>query len=335
MKQTAYMLMDKMKIHTTRRTRTAGVLLLFLAVSLQAALPSQTGNFASPAYWAMAHSGGAVTENGNGYWLNPALPAYHAPYSIHLNEAFLPGTGIFISELSGHYTLKEDHLLHAGLNFENYGRFEARDPEGIYEGEFTAAQYQVFFGYSYRISPHFRAGLQTVFQGNRIESSRDGAFFLRYGLSYSFGKRDNMLAFAGITDGLTNRWRASFSHELEYLPLRLNIDLRWRGDDWDPAALQNTDGDLVFGTAMRYFAEKLSLGAYIRATEDLRIMAGIDLARLGMQTNAFGVDTILRGMALGGKYRRNSLEISLGLYHYANFTTMTALGVSYYGKRED
>ncbi|MDZ7820957.1 MAG: hypothetical protein U5N26_03575 [Candidatus Marinimicrobia bacterium] len=53
-------------------------------------------------------------------------------------------------------------------------------------------------------------------------------------------------------------------------------------------------------------------------------MTGIDLARLNMQAHSFGLDSILRGMSLGAQYRLNSITFSLGLYHYANFSTMTA-----------
>ncbi|MDZ7796045.1 MAG: hypothetical protein U5N56_02955 [Candidatus Marinimicrobia bacterium] len=216
--------------------RVVKVLLLFFTASAAvAAIPAQISNFASPAYWGMAHSGGAVAEIGNAYWLNPALPSYEPPYSIHLYESFLPGTGIYISELSGHYRFGEKHVVSSGLNVENYGKFEARDSEGIPEGEFTASQYQYFLGYTYRLSAHFRAGAQMVMQGNRIDVSREHAVFLRYGFVYAFGARDNMLGFSGVTDGLENRWRALFSHELEYLPVRLNIDFRWYGDDLDPA----------------------------------------------------------------------------------------------------
>ncbi len=310
-----------------------GFALLLTAVTAFAALPAQVSNFASPAYWGMAHSGGAVEAVGNAYWLNPALPAYDAPYSLHLHEAFLPGTGIYISEFSGHYRFADKHVLLSGLNFENYGSFEARDSEGIPEGEFTASQYQYFLGYAYRFSPHFRAGIQAVVQGNRIEASREHAGFLRYGFTYAFGERENMLAFSGVTDGLEHRWRASFSHELEYLPVRLNLDLRGYDGDGTPAAFpRSEDEPFDFGTAARYVAEKITLGAYIRATEDLRLMTGIDLARLNMQTHSFGLDSILRGMSLGAQYRLNSITFSLGLYHYANFSTMTALGISWNGK---
>ena len=317
----------------TRKSAAIIALLLVFSLPLTAALPTQMSNFASPAYWGMAHSGGAVAEVSNAYWINPALNPYNTPWSVNVNEAFLPGTGIFISELSGHYRFKEKHVVTTGLNFENYGTFDQRDIEGTLEGEFTAAQYQYFIGYGYRISDHFSAGAQFVVHGNRIDVSRESSTFLRYGLAYTFGKRDNVLAFSGATNGLDNAWRASFSHELEYLPLRLNIDFRWYGDDWFPSSLFDTEtGKLIFDTAARYFAEKFTLGFYIRAGENLHIMTGIDLARLNLAGNSFGLDTILSGISLGGQYKIGQMEISLGLYHYANFTTMTALGISYSGK---
>ncbi|MEA2076993.1 MAG: hypothetical protein U9O95_03140 [Candidatus Marinimicrobia bacterium] len=310
------------------------VFLLFIfGYPLMAALPTQMSNFASPAYWGMAHSGGAVADVSNAYWLNPALNPYNTPWSITVNEAFLPGMGIFISELSGHYRVADGHVVTSGLNFENYGSFDQRDINGTLEGEFTAAQYQYFIGYGYRMSDHFSAGAQLVIQGDRINESRETYTYLRYGLSYTFGKRDNVLAFSGATNGLDNTWRTSFSHELEYLPLRLNIDFRWYGDDWDPDSFYDSEtSEFIFDTAARYFIEKFTLGFYIKAGENFRIMSGFDLARLNLASNTFGLDSIISGLALGGKYKIDQLEISLGLYHYANFTTMTALGISYSGK---
>ena len=317
----------------TRKKTTVIALLLAFILPLMAALPTQMSNFASPAYWGMAHSGGAIADVSNAYWINPSLNPYDSPWSVNVNEAFLPGTGIFISELSGHYRFRPGHVITTGLNFENYGTFDQRDIDGTLEGEFTASQYQYFVGYGYRISDHFSAGAQIVIQGDRIDVSHETYTYLRYGFSYTFGKRENVLAFSGATNGLDNTWRASFSHELEYLPLRMNIDFRWYGDDWNPTSFYDAEsGDFVFDTAARYFAEKFTLGFYIKAGENIRIMTGIDLARLNLASNAFGLDTILSGISLGGQYKINQLEFSLGLYHYANFTTMTALGISYTGK---
>jgi hypothetical protein len=61
-------------------------------------------------------------------------------------------------------------------------------------------------------------------------------------------------------------------------------------------------------------------------------MSGFDLARLDLASNTYGLDNILSGLALGAKYKIDQLEISLGIYNYANYTTMTALGISYSGK---
>ena len=317
-----------------RKIRAFLITLLFIALPLSATLPSQTSNFASPAYWGMAHSGAAVSEISNAYWLNPALNPYQSPWSVHLSEAYIPGTGIFISELSGHFQFKENHIINSGINFENYGSFEQRDLDGTLLGEFSASQYQYFLGYGYKMSDHFSAGAQLVLEGNKISSSRETYLFLRYGFAYTFGKRNNVLAFSGTTDGLDNQWRASFSHELEYLPLRLNIDFRWYGDDWDPTTFYDSENDnaFLFEPAAKYFAEKFTLGFYIKASDNLSILSGFDLARLNLSSNVYGLDNIISGLALGGRYKFNQFEINLGIYHYANFTMMTSLGISYSGK---
>lgn len=308
------------------------LIILVITSPLFAELPTQTSNFASPAYWGMAHSGAAIAEINNAYLLNPSLAPFNSSWSVNINEAFIPGMQISISELSGHYILKDDHALNGGINFENYGTFEQRDINGNLNGEFTAAQYQYFLGYAYKMSDHFQAGAQVVFQGNRISASRENSLYLRYGLSYSFGKRNNLLGFSGISDGLNNAWRASFSHELEYLPLRVNIDFRWHGDDWAPDLFLDNENNFNFQKTSRYFAQKISLGFYIKASENLRILSGMDLARLDLASNNYGLDNILSGLALGASYKLGNMDINLGIYHYTNYTMMTALGVSYSAK---
>lgn len=305
---------------------------LIIASPLLAELPTQSSNFASPAYWGMAHSGGAIADVNNAYLLNPSFAPYHSAWSININEAFIPGLEISITELSGHYSVKDNQAITAGINFENYGNFEQRDINGTLTGEFTAAQYQYFLGYAYKISDHFKAGAQLVMHGNRISTSRENLLYLRYGLSYNFGERNNILSFSGISDGLDNAWRASVSHELEYLPLRLNIDFRWYGDDWDPAILLNDENNFNFSSTSSFFAQKLSIGFYIKATENLRILSGIDLARLDLASNNYGLDNILSGVALGASYKLGNMDINLAMYHYTNFTMMTALGISYSGQ---
>ncbi len=307
--------------------------ILSLMISpLLAELPSQTTNFASPAYWGMAHSGAAIADANSAYLLNPSLVPYDSPWSVNLNESFIPGVRINISEISGHYSFKENHAIVGGLNFENYGSFNERDLNGTLTGEFTAAQYQYFLGYAFKMSKHFKAGAQLVFQGNRISGTREASLFARYGFSYTFGERDNIIAFSGISDGLDNTWRASISHELEYLPLRLNIDFRWNGDDWDPQLFYDNENNFNFDYAAPYFAQKLSIGFYIKAAENLKILSGIDLARIDLASNNYGLDNILSGVALGAVYNMGSIDINLGVYHYANFTLMTALGISYSGQ---
>jgi hypothetical protein len=305
------------------------LIILIITSPLFAELPAQTSNFASPAYWGMAHSGAAIAEINNTYLLNPSLVPFSSSWSVNINEAFIPGMQISISELSGHYIFKESHALNGGINFENYGTFEQRDINGNLNGEFSAAQYQVFLGYAYKMSDYFQAGAQLVFQGNRISTSRENSLYLRYGLSYSFAKQNDMIAFSGISDGLDNAWRASFSHELEYLPLRVNIDFRWQGDDWSQSLLLDDENNFNFQKASRYFAQKLSIGFYIKASENLRIMSGVDLARLDLASNNYGLDNLLSGLALGASYTFGNMDINLGIYHYTNYTMMTALGVSY------
>lgn len=307
-----------------KKYQVIALLTLCLFTFLQAGIPYQNDNFAVPAYLGMGHSGGATDGGVNTYWMNPALFNLDSPLSMSLSQAFIPGMGIGITEFSGMYALNDTKALSAGINFENYGQFTARDINGNELGEFTASQYQLMLGYHQYISPSFRGGVQLLYFNSQIESSYEANVFLRYGLVYRFGKRDDQLALSGASDGQELLWRLSYSHKLEYLPLRLNMDIRRDSEISLPG------GDYSFSENAMVFLNMVSLGAWADVNEDLDLFFGIDFRRIDLRSQNFGVADLLTGLGLGGQYRFKQMSLGVSSFIYGNLGTMTSMNVSYF-----
>lgn len=299
-------------------------LVLCLLTFLQAGIPYQNDNYAVPAYLGMGHSGGATDGGVNTYWMNPALFSLDSPVSMSLSQAFIPGMGIGITEFSGMYALNDTRAVSAGVNFENYGEFTARDINGNELGEFSASQYQLMLGYHQYISPSFRGGVQLLYFNSQIESSHEASAFLRYGLVYRFGKREDQLALSGASDGQELLWRLSYSHKLEYLPLRLNMDVRRDLEtSWPSSSYSASEKALAL-------LNMVSLGAWADVNEDLDLFFGIDFRRVDLRSQNFGVADLLTGFGLGGQYRFNQMSLGVSSFIYGNLGAMTSMNVSYF-----
>lgn len=298
-------------------------LLVLIAGAAEAAIPFQYDNYAGASYNGLAHAGAAVDGAANSYWLNPGLFDTKAPYSATLSQAFIPGTGVSVSELSGTYSLNERDLISGGINYENYGEFTSRDLNGNDLGEFTAAQYQVMLGFHRQISASFRAGLQGIYYHDRIADSRESAAALKFGAVYTFGPRDDQAAFSALTDGEELLWRLAYSHKLEYLPLRLAVD--WRSDE----LFSSEDEESEFSDKLLDVLGMMSLGGWAEASEDLDIYFGVDLRRLDLRAQNFGLADLLTGVGIGGQYDFGDLSLQVSSFVYGNLGALTSMSLSY------
>jgi hypothetical protein len=286
--------------------------LLFVSVSgVKADIIPETDILASPSYWGLARSGGALHVIPENVWINPSLIPANLNYSASAELSLLPA-GIRVTQLTGRFS-KRKNTVSIGLNNELYGEFDERDPEGVLTGDFTAGRIQYFAALSRRLSSKLSAGASARYVTDHIADSRDAYSVLSYGVTITLFQDKTHLAFVYTDYSLTeqNHYRFSVTHHLEYLPLKMNIDYRYQG---------------------RHELDNLTLGGYFQGSESLQFMTGLDFRRRGLQTDNLGTDYIA-GIALGGKYSFKGVSINLSAFSYGGLGTVTSLGVSYINGR--
>jgi len=284
------------------------ILLLGCVFNVQAEILPETDLLASPSYWGMARSGGALHVVPENVWINPSLIPEKIHYSASAELSLLPA-GIRITQITGRYKARKN-MFTAGLNNELYGEFDERDPDGLLTGDFTAGRVQYFAALSRRLSSKLSIGSSARYVADHIADSRDSYAVLSYGLTITLFQDKTRFAVVYTDFPSLNQdyYRLSLTHHLEYLPLKMNIDYRYQGV---------------------HELDNLTLGGYFQGSESLQFMTGLDFRRRGLQTDNLGSDYIA-GIALGGKYLFKGISLNLSAFSYGGLGTVTSLGVSYY-----
>lgn len=263
---------------------------------------------ASPSYWGMARSGGALRDMSDQVWINPSLIPESFHYAFSANLGLMPAD-IRVSQLTGRYQFGK-HVISGGINHENYGEFERLDTEGYADGEFIAGRTQYFTAWSYGLSSKMQVGVSFRYLTDVIGNSREAFGVQSYGITIIpiKDKTRLSLAYTDYPDLMSDEIRFSLSHPLLYLPLTMNVDYRYRGS---------------------HTLENLTLGGYFRSDSPLEFLAGLDFRRGGLQTNTLGQDYIA-GLAFGGRYRYKEMVLQLSAFSYGGLGTVTTFGVSYH-----
>ncbi len=286
-------------------------LLCFLGGFTLTAVAMETAEndiLASSAYWGMGRSGGALKNLPGQVWINPSLVPDDFYASLSANISLLPAD-IRVSRISGRYKTGR-HVFSAGINYEHYGEFEERNTDGDLTGTFNAGRTQYFSAWSLELSSKLSLGVSTRYLSDFIDDSRDGFGMISYGIIMIPVREKTQIGFvySDFPEPAEDEIRIAISHPLQYIPLTLNLDYRYRGTH----ALRN-----------------LTVGGYFESSEDLQFMAGLDLRRGGLQTDNLGQDYIA-GLALGGRYIFKGISLELSAFSYGGLGTVTSLGVSYY-----
>jgi len=291
-----------------RKTLVFIILLGGLTRSLSAQVVPEADILASPEYWGIARSGGALKDLPDQVWINPSLIPGTFKYSLSANLALMPAD-IRVSQLTGRYQVKK-HVFSGGINYENYGDFERLDTEGYSNGNFSAGRTQYFSAWSYLLSSRLQVGASFRYVSENIASSRENFSVLTYGLTIIpvADKTRVSLAYTDYPEPMEDEIRISLSHPLLYLPLTMNLDYRTRGD---------------------HDIENLTLGGYFRSGSPLEFLAGLDFRRGGLQSNSLGQDYIA-GLAMGGRYRYNKVTLQFSFFSYGGLGTVSTFGVNYY-----
>ncbi len=284
------------------------IAIVFFALSPLYGQTNNIENYGINQYWGMGQSGGSTNYFPNSFWINPALNN-DFKYTVSANIAVLHD--IRISEISSRFRYGKKHFFGFGINYENYGTFNGRDEYGNLTNDFTASQSQYLLGYAIHISNHLSLGTNIIYFTNSIADSNYSTFNSQYGILLSTKNKINSFGLinTSFSSGDNSSWRIAFSHQLEHLPLRINIDYRLYDDKFD--------------------YKNISIGGLFFVSQNFNLLMGMNFQRFNLQAQNLGAADIFAGLSIGATYIYNNINIGLSLYNYGTLGRITSLGISY------
>lgn len=133
---------------------------------------------------------------------------------------------------------KSNHVLHAGVNYINYGTFEGYDSNGNFTNTFTGGDVALSFGYAYAIpNTSLRIGANAKFISSKLEQYSSFGLAMDLGIMYVAPDSDLRISLAArnigtqisayheIYESLPFELLLGVSNQLENLPLRWHITL--------------------------------------------------------------------------------------------------------------
>jgi hypothetical protein len=296
--------------------------------------------------------------------------AYHNPAalnpSMHRRVAFSQSVymgGITHGYLAyGHYfdKGKVPIMMHAGLQYISYGKFQNRDVTGAYTGETSAAEYAINLGAGYQISKFLSVGVnaKTILSylgnynstGMAFDASAmysDTAKHINLTVAFkNMGTQFSTYARNGNLEPLPFDLQIGLSHKLKYIPLRFSVimhNLQQWGIVYDDP--NSTDNQTLFtgngadepdnsaikvvDDIFRHFIFNIELlfGKKGKA-EVFRIAAGYNHMRRG-ELGTTGVSD-LSGFSFGCGIRIKQFQIDYGFggYHFAGSAHHFSLSIN-------
>lgn len=170
--------------------------------------------------------------------LNPASinPEMHNQLSLNYTSYIADvnyGTASYALQLG-----ESNHIIHAGVNYINYGTFDGYDAHGNFTNTFTGGDVALSFGYAYAIpNIPIRIGANTKFISSKLEQYSSfgvamdlAAMYLApdSGLRISLAARNigtQITAYHETYESLPFELLFGISNQLENLPLRYHITL--------------------------------------------------------------------------------------------------------------
>lgn len=154
------------------------------------------------------------------------------------------------------------NIVHAGVTYVNYGKFDGRDEFGDQTASFTGSETAVSVGYATRIpDTKIQVGLNVKAVSSVLETYKSFGLVGDLGLLYqapskrtvftavarNFGSQ--LSTYNGVKEKTPFEVLAGFSHELENLPVRFNFTLenlqKWNVAFSNPARNEETiDGQV-------------------------------------------------------------------------------------------
>lgn len=239
-----------------------------------------------------------------------------------------------------------NHVLHAGVNYINYGTFDGYDPNGNFTNTFTGGDVALSFGYAYAIpNIPIRVGANAKFISSKLEQYSSFGVAMDLGAMYLAPDSDlrisvvarnigtQVTAYHETYESLPFELLLGISNQLENLPLRWHITLdnmqKWKIGFANPnrteVGLDGTEKEesvTFIDHALRHviigvelFPESiinLRLGYNFRRGEELRIE----------EQRAFA------GLNAGFSIKLNSFRVSYGYAKYSAAASSNYFGLN-------
>lgn len=275
---------------------------------------------------------------------NPALlnPLMHQQIAFNHNFHFGDIQNGYAAY--GQYIDKLKTTFHAGIQYINYGEFEARDVTGLPEGTFQAGENAIVLGAARPVDERFTVGANLRFVTSRLDVFNSIALSSDIAGVYTdtASRFTATLVFKNIGTQLSPYTEGNFeplpfeiqfgiSKRLQYLPFRFSLIYRhlerWNVTYDDPN--QEDNNLFLFGDAPteesrfvtvmdNFFRHVVFNGEFLfGAKENFRLRLGYNhLLRREMLVNNFGT---LAGFTFGAGIKVNRFRIDYGrmIYHIA------------------
>jgi len=295
--------------------------------------------------------------------------AYHNPAALNplmhrrvsFNQSVYMGNTTHGYVAYGHYIDqgKVPIMVHGGLQYISYGKFQKRDVTGMYLGDTRAAEYAINIGAGYQISKFLSVGanMKTILSYIDRFNSTGMAFdvatmytdtakrlaltvaFKNIGTQFStYNRNKNM-------EPLPFDLQIGFAHKLKYIPLRFSVILhnihRWGIVYDDPnnqsnqtilsggQQQQDNSAVKVIDDIFRHFIFNIELLFGKKGKPEVfRIQAGYNHMRRGELVTS-GLSDI-SGFSFGAGIRIKQFQIDYGFggYHFAGMAHHFGLSVN-------
>lgn len=328
------------------------LILLFLLINVQFLLAQLGGQNVfgflnlSPSARVTALGGNLITVMDDDVNLAYANPALLNP-EMHQQIAF--SHNFHLAKIQNGYTSYANYFpgikttFHAGVQYVNYGEFEARNEFNDLEGTFKAAEYAVALGAGRQVDERLAIGANVKFITSKLDVFSSTAFTTDLAAMYfdTASRFNATIVFKNIGTQITPYRDGNFeslpfeiqvgiSKRLRYLPFRFSIIYhnlqRWNVIYDDP---NREDNDLFFGEAPtedsefsvlvdNLFRHFIFNGEFLfGAKENFRVRFGYNhYLRKEMTVESYGS---LAGFTFGAGIKINRFRIDYGrmIYHIA------------------
>lgn len=293
---------------------------------------------------------------------NPAAlnPSMHRRIAFN-QSAYLGGTTHGYLAY-GHYIDqgKVPVMVHAGLQYISYGKFQNRDITGAYAGETSAAEYAINIGAGYQISKFLSVGAnaKTILSYLGSYNSTGMAFDLAAMFADTAKKINVTVAFKNIgtqfstynrnnnLEPLPFDLQIGLAHRLKYIPLRFSVIMhnihRWGIVYDDPSQsdsetflsgngdqqVDNSAGKVV-DDIFRHFIFNIELLFGKKGKPEVfRLAAGYNHMRRGELVSTNLSDIAGFSFGCGLRIKQFQIDYGFGGYHFAGAAHHFSLAVN-------